>query len=297
MEDTVKPGELYSYHQNGIEEILSKRQLEDFFSQSGIEGVEFESWVKEQCQRGDLLAITPLEKPTKFGSLIAKRRDEMGISQEHLSQICLMSTEQLKWIEAGALQPDQNSLHWIANALGVQRSNLLNGEIKPKPDYQECLKNIAGMQEELLLAKEHLKYLNRFVEDHGLVTYQVQKHEDKFRITNKSGEELRLNGVVREWRDEKSAKQFADKLNQREPIKDEKKVLIHRYLVQEKEDELRSTKEIYVIIDRKTGEAVLDQNGSTLEFDNKETAQSYADRLNQKEMALESSGKEVAFKL
>ncbi|MFQ8961423.1 hypothetical protein [Sellimonas intestinalis] len=31
MEDTVKPGELYSYHQNGIEEILSKRQLEDFF--------------------------------------------------------------------------------------------------------------------------------------------------------------------------------------------------------------------------------------------------------------------------
>jgi len=52
-----------------------------------------------------------------------------------------------------------------------------------------------------------------------------------------------------------------------------------------------------VIIDRKTGEAVLDQNGSTLEFDNKETAQSYADRLNQKEMALESSGKEVAFKL
>ena len=76
-----------------------------------------------------------------------------------------------------------------------------------------------------------------------------------------------------------------------------KKGLIHRYLVQEKEDELRSTKEIYVIIDRKTGEAVLDQNGSTLEFDNKETAQSYADRLNQKEMALESSGKEVAFKL
>ena len=51
MEDTVKPGELYSYHQNGIEEILSKRQLEDFFSQSVIEGVEFESWVKEQCQR------------------------------------------------------------------------------------------------------------------------------------------------------------------------------------------------------------------------------------------------------
>ena len=31
--------------------------------------------------------------------------------------------------------------------------------------------------------------------------------------------------------------------------------MIHRYLVQEKEDELRSTKEIYVIIDRKTGEA------------------------------------------
>ena len=60
------------------------------------------------------------------------------------------------------------------------------------------------------------------------------------------------------------------------------------FLKAEKEEE-NQPEEIYLIVDTKTGEAVLDQRDVILEFRNKETAQSYADRLNQKEIALESS--------
>lgn len=156
MEDSSQIGELYSYHKNGIEEILSQRQLMNYFSQSGMEGIDFESWLKSCCQTKDLVRILPLEHPTKFGSLIAKRREEIGMSEEQLAKICLMSPEELSWIEAGILKPDKNSLQWISNALGIYRSKLLIGQIQRKPDYGECVKNIEGLQEELLFEKECL---------------------------------------------------------------------------------------------------------------------------------------------
>ena len=191
--------------------------------------------------------------------------------------------------------PDQNTLQWLANAIGVHRSNLLNGQIKLKPDYQECLKAIEGMQDELLLAKEHLNRLNQFVADHGVTEYQVQKHEDQYRVKRTVSKEVQLNGVIREWKDEKSARQFADQLNQRKAIMEDKTDSA-RYVVRSEEGFLKAEKEeenqpeeIYLIVDTKTGEAVLDQRDVILEFRNKETAQSYADRLNQKEIALESS--------
>ena len=95
---------------------------------------EFEHWLNTQCQTGQLKKLVPLEEPTKFGSLIAERRKEIGMSVEQLSRLCLISPEQLKWIEAGVFNPDQNTLQWLANAIGVHRSNLLNGQIKLKPD-------------------------------------------------------------------------------------------------------------------------------------------------------------------
>ena len=244
--------------------------------------------------------MVPLEEPTKFGRLIAERRKEIGMSVEQLSRLCLISPEQLKWIEAGVLNPDQNTLQWLANAIGVHRSNLLNGQIKLKPDYQECLKAIEGMQDELLLAKEQLNRLNRFVADHGVTEYQVQKHENQYRVKRTVSKEVQLNGIIREWKDEKSARQFADKLNQRKAITEDKTDSA-RYVVQSEEDFLKAEKEtenqweeIYLIVDTKTGKAVSDQGDVILEFRSKETAQSYADRLNQKEIALESSTEKAA---
>ena len=151
------------------------------------------------------------------------------------------------------------------------------------------------MQDELLLAKEHLNRLNQFVADHGVTEYQVQKHEDQYRVKRTVRKEVQLNGVIREWKDEKSARQFADQLNQRKAIMEDKTDSA-RYVVRSEEGFLKAEKEeenqpeeIYLIVDTKTGEAVLDQRDVILEFRNKETAQSYADRLNQKEIALESS--------
>ena len=295
MEPSTKLEELYSYHQKGMEEILSRQQLEELFRHPEQKTGEFEHWLNTQCQTGQLKKLVPLVEPTKFGSLIAERRKEIGMSVEQLSRLCLISPEQLKWIEAGVFNPDQNTLQWLANAIGVHRSNLLNGQIKLKPDYQECLKAIEGMQDELLLAKEHLNRLNQFVADHGVTEYQVQKHEDQYRVKRTVSKEVQLNGVIREWKDEKSARQFADQLNQRKAIMEDKTDSA-RYVVRSEEGFLKAEKEeenqpeeIYLIVDTKTGEAVLDQRDVILEFRNKETAQSYADRLNQKEIALESS--------
>ena len=295
MEPSTKLEELYSYHQKGMEEILSRQQLEELFRHPEQKTGEFEHWLNTQCQTGQLKKLVPLEEPTKFGRLIAERRKEIGMSVEQLSRLCLISPEQLKWIEAGVFNPDQNTLQWLANAIGVHRSNLLNGQIKLKPDYQECLKAIEGMQDELLLAKEHLNRLNQFVADHGVTEYQVQKHEDQYRVKRTVSKEVQLNGVIREWKDEKSARQFADQLNQRKAIMEDKTDSA-RYVVRSEEGFLKAEKEeenqpeeIYLIVDTKTGEAVLDQRDVILEFRNKETAQSYADRLNQKEIALESS--------
>lgn len=300
MEPSTKLEELYSYHQKGMEEILSRQQLEELFQHSEQKAGEFEHWLDTQCQAGQLKKLVPLEEPTKFGSLIAERRKELGMSEEQLSRVCLISPEQLKWIEAGVLNPDQNTLQWLANAIGVHRSNLLNGQIKLKPDYQECLKAIEGMQDELLLAKEHLNRLNRFVADHGMTEYQVQKHEDRYRVKRTVSKEVQLNGITREWKDEKSARQFADKLNQRKAITEDKTDSA-RYVVQSEEDFLKAEKEtenkseeIYLIVDTKTGKAVSDPRDVILEFRSKETAQSYADRLNQKEIALESSTEKAA---
>ena len=78
------------------------------------------------------------------------------------------------------------------------------------------------MQDELLLAKEHLNRLNQFVADHGVTEYQVQKHEDQYRVKRTVSKEVQLNGVIREWKDEKSARQFADQLNQRKAIMEDK---------------------------------------------------------------------------
>ena len=295
MEPSTKLEELYSYHQKGMEEILSRQQLEELFRHPEQKTGEFEHWLNTLCQTGQLKKLVPLEERTKFGSLIAERRKEIGMSVEQLSRLCLISPEQLKWIEAGVFNPDQNTLQWLANAIGVHRSNLLNGQIKLKPDYQECLKAIEGMQDELLLAKEHLNRLNQFVADHGVTEYQVQKHEDQYRVKRTVSKEVQLNGVIREWKDEKSARQFADQLNQRKAIMEDKTDSA-RYVVRSEEGFLKAEKEeenqpeeIYLIVDTKTGEAVLDQRDVILEFRNKETAQSYADRLNQKEIALESS--------
>lgn len=295
MEPSTKLEELYSYHQKGMEEILSRQQLAELFQHPEQKAGEFEHWLDTQCQAGQLKKLIPLEEPTKFGSLISERRKELGMSVEQLSRLCLISPEQLKWIEAGVLNPDQNTLQWIANAIGVYRSNLLNGQIKLKPDYQECLKAIEGMQDELLLAKENLNRLNRFVADHGVTEYQVQKHKDKYRIKRIVSKEVQINGIIREWKDEKSARQFADKLNQRKAITEDKTDSA-RYVVQSEEDFVKAEKEtenkseeIYLIVDTKTGKAVSDQGDGILEFRSKETAQSYADRLNQKEIALESS--------
>ena len=197
------------------------------------------------------------------------------MSVEQLSRLCLISPEQLKWIEAGVFNPDQNTLQWLANAIGVHRSNLLNGQIKLKPDYQECLKAIEGMQDELLLAKEHLNRLNQFVADHGVTEYQVQKHEDQYRVKRTVSKEVQLNGVIREWKDEKSARQFADQLNQRKAIMEDKTDSA-RYVVRSEEGFLKAEKEeenqpeeIYLIVDTKTGEAVLDQRDVILEFRNR----------------------------
>ena len=300
MEPSTKLEELYSYHQKGMEEILSRQQLAELFQHPEQKAGEFEHWLDTQCQAGQLKKLIPLEKPTKFGSLIAERRKELGMSVEQLSKLCLISPEQLKWIEAGVFNPDQNTLQWLANAIGVHRSNLLNGQIKLKPDYQECLKAIEGMQDELLLAKEHLNRLNRFVADHGVTEYQVQKHEDQYRVKRTVSKEVQLNGVIREWKDEKSARQFADQLNQRKAIMEDKTDSA-RYVVRSEEGFLKAEKEaenqpeeIYLIVDTKTGKAVLDQRDVILEFRSKETAQSYADRLNQKEIALESSTEKAA---
>lgn len=300
MEPSTKLEELYSYHQKGMEEILSRQQLAALFQYPEQKDGEFEHWLDTQCQAGQLKKLVPLEKPTKFGSLIAERRKEIGMSVEQLSRLCLISPEQLKWIEAGVLNPDQNTLQWLANAIGVHRSNLLNGQIKLKPDYQECIKAIEGMQDELLLAKEHLNRLNRIVADHGVTEFQVQKHEDQYRIKRTVSKEVQLNGIIREWKDEKSARQFADKLNQRKEITEDKTDSA-RYVVQSEEDFLKAEKEtknkseeIYLIVDTKTGKAVSDQVDVILEFRSKETAQSYADRLNQKEIALESSTERAA---
>lgn len=295
MEPSTKLEELYSYHQKGMEEILSRQQLAELFQHPEQKAGEFEHWLDTQCQAGQLKKLIPLEKPTKFGNLIAERRKELGMSVEQLSRVCLISPEQLKWIEAGVFNPDQNTLQWLANAIGVHRSNLLNGQIKLKPDYQECLKAIEGMQDELLLAKEHLNRLNRFVADHGMTEYQVQKHEDRYRVKRTVSKEVQLNGITREWKDEKSARQFADKLNHRKAITEDKTDSA-RYVVQSEEDFVKAEKEtenkseeLYLIVDTKTGKAVSDQGDGILEFRSKDTAQSYADRLNQKEIALESS--------
>ena len=79
------------------------------------------------------------------------------------------------------------------------------------------------MQDELTgWLKSNLNRLNQFVADHGVTEYQVQKHEDQYRVKRTVSKEVQLNGVIREWKDEKSARQFADQLNQRKAIMEDK---------------------------------------------------------------------------
>ena len=60
MEPSTKLEELYSYHQKGMEEILSRQQLEELFRHPEQKTGEFEHWLNTQCQTGQLKKLVPL---------------------------------------------------------------------------------------------------------------------------------------------------------------------------------------------------------------------------------------------
>ncbi len=66
MEPSTKLEELYSYHQKGMEEILSRQQLEELFRHPEQKTGEFEHWLNTQCQTGQLKKLVPVRGTYKI---------------------------------------------------------------------------------------------------------------------------------------------------------------------------------------------------------------------------------------
>lgn len=174
---------LYSTSRTGIVEIYSEEQLKDIFFTSPDtaqikEKFTFREWIQKCCKDGVYSEIKPLESQTIFGKLIEKVRQEKNISSSKLSAACLISKEQLKWIEAGRLYPDANTLQWISNVLGIYKEDLISGKITLKPNYEECRMKLRESQDLLLQTKEHLNVIDHFAEQAHLYRYEVREKEE-----------------------------------------------------------------------------------------------------------------------
>ena len=131
---------LYESRQNGLAEIFSKEQLKEYYALSADtnlirEHVPFTSWLERMQEKGEIQKLQPLEQNTPFGYLMKNLREKRGLSPEQLSNMCLISKEQLSWIETGILNPDGSTMQLLSNALGVYCEDLQNGLVREKPVY------------------------------------------------------------------------------------------------------------------------------------------------------------------
>ncbi len=304
---------LYESRQNGVPEIFSKAQLEEYYSLSADtnlmrEHIPFTNWLEKMQEKGEIWKLEPLEQNTSFGYLIKNLREKRGWSPEQLSNMCLISKEQLSWIETGILNPDGSTMQLLSNALGVYCEELQNGIIREKPNYQESLDELQAAKEQLLKAKESIRKIQGFVDEHGVSRYVIREEKERNRILDtQTNEYLLLNGVPMEWENRKDAERF---LRELEGTESTQKPLVETNVEQEQQVAYRvDTKEqylkeirkqirdlqkeekraksmendTYVVVNTATGKAV-EQNGELLEFSDRATAQAYADELNKKKI-------------
>lgn len=310
---------LYESRQNGLTEIFSEEQLEEYYTLSDNTNlvrkhIPFETWLEKMQEKGEIRKLEPLERHTPFGYLVKDLREKRGLSQEQLASMCLVSKEQLSWIEIGILNPGGSTMQLLSNALGVYCESLKSGLVREKPDYQESLAELQAAKEELLKAKESIRNIQIFVENHGISRYVIRGEEKSWILDTQINEYLLLNGVPMEWENRKDAERFLQELEGKErktedvlktvqeEIKAEQNTeqrnlyrvdTKEHYLkelqkrIRELQKEEKRAKDIedttYVVVNTKTGRAV-EKNGELLEFSDQEVAQAYADELNKKKI-------------
>jgi len=67
----------------------------------------------------------------KTGSFIAERRKAMGLTQEQLGELLLVTNKTVSRWETGKYMPDIDKLQELAAVLGVSVDELLSGELEP----------------------------------------------------------------------------------------------------------------------------------------------------------------------
>lgn len=318
--ETQERMDLYENRKSGIPEIFSRQQLEEYYALSEDTNllrkhIPFTSWLNKMQEKGEIRKMEPLKQKTTFGYLIKNLREKRGLSEEQLSVMCLISKEQLTWIENGILNPDQSTLQLLSNTLGVYCEELQNGFVREKPDYQESLSELQAAKEQLLKARESIRNIQGFADQHEVSRYVIRGNEEKSRILDtQTNEYLILNGIPMEWENREDAKRFFQELEERER-KTEEMLRATQEEIKKKEEENTKPRDLYqvdskehylseiqkqiqdlhkeekriqgaenatyVVVNTETGRAV-EQNGELLEFADQETAQAYADELNKK---------------
>lgn len=312
--------DLYENRKSGMPEIFSRQQLEEYYALSEDTNllrkhISFTSWLNKMQERGEIRRLEPLKQKTAFGYLIKNLREKRGLSEEQLSVMCLISKEQLSWIENGILNPNQSTLQLLSNALGVYCEELQNGLVREKPDYQESLKELQAAKKQLLKAKESIRNIQGFVNKHDVSRYVIREEEKSRILDTQTNEYLLLNGVPMEWENREDAERFLQELEERErkteemlraaqeeirmeeenakpkprdlyqaDSKEHYQAEIKKQIqdLQKEEKRVRNIEnDTYVVVNTVTGKAV-EQNGKLLEFSDRETAQAYADELNKK---------------
>lgn len=318
--DAIVLEPLYESRQNGLTEIFSRQQLEEYYALSADtnlirEHIPFATWLERMQEKGEIRKLQPLEQNTSFGYLVKNLREKRGLSLEQLSNMCLISKEQLSWIETGILNPDGSTMQLLSNALGVYCEDLQNGLVREKPDYQESLAELQAAKEQLLKVKESIRKIQGFVNEHDVSRYVIREEEKSRILDTQTNEYLLLNGVPMEWENRKDAERFLQELEGKErkteempgAIQEERRMEEEQikpqelYRVDTKEHYLEEIKkqiqnlqkeekrvqgaenDTYVVVNTATGKAV-EQNGELLEFSDRATAQAYADELNKKSL-------------
>ena len=322
--ETQERMDLYENRKSGMPEIFSRQQLEEYYALSEDTNllrkhISFTSWLNKMQEKGEIRKLEPLKQKTDVGYLIKNLREKRGLSEEQLSVMCVISKEQLSLIENGILNPDQSTLQLLSNALGVYCEELQNGLVREKPDYQENLSELQAAKEQLLKARESIRNIQGFVEQHEVSRYVIRGNKEKSRIIDtQTNEYLILNGIPMEWENREDARRFLQELEERER-KTEEMLRATQEEIKKKEEENTKSRDLYqvdskehylteiqkqiqdlqkeeqrirgaenvtyVVVNTETGRAV-EQNGELLEFADQETAQAYADELNKKPIVL-----------
>lgn len=104
----------------------------------------------------------------KTGSLIAERRNELGLTQKELARQLNISDRTVSKWERGAGFPDISLLEPLADALGLTLLELFRGECTPEPELQPEIEQttretVQKLKPEFKKAAKHLRCIRRLL--------------------------------------------------------------------------------------------------------------------------------------